>query len=147
MEQEPPRPPHTSLKDSRVNFRLGAGCLEAKVDYRADIVPKIPPPAPPTVPSLLPLLTQQPLLGDEEATAKCLRLLGNVPLQEQDTQKPPTIEYLSKEIESAQTHLEVFAWHSREYMVEHEEWEVCMTPMPRQSCLVSYSLAHRARRS
>ena len=61
------------------------------------------------------------LLGDEEAKGECLHLLGNVPSQEQDTPKPLTIEY-----SSTQTHLEVFAWHSREYMVEQGEWEVCM---------------------
>ena len=83
-EQEPPRLPYTALKDSGVNFRLGTGGLQAKVDYRPDPAPKVPPPAPFTVPSLPPLLTQA-LLGDEESKAECLHLLGNVPSQEHDT--------------------------------------------------------------
>ena len=100
--------PTTSLKDSRVNFRLGTG-LQAKVDYRADPAPKIPPPTPPTVTSLSLLITQHALLGDEEAKTECLRLLGNVHSQKQETQKPPMIEYSSKEVESTWTHLEAFA--------------------------------------
>ena len=84
-EQEPPQPPRTALKDSRVNFRLGIGGLQAKVDYRADPAPKVSPPAPPTVPSLPLLLMQRALLGDEEAKAECLRFLGNVPSKEHDT--------------------------------------------------------------
>ena len=74
-EQEPTRPPRTALKDSRVNFMLGTGGLQAKVDYRADPAPKIPPSAPTTAPSLPPLLTQHALPWDEEAKAECLRLL------------------------------------------------------------------------
>ena len=58
-EQEPAMHPNTTLKDSRVNFRLGTGRLHAKVDYRADSAPKVPPPAPTTVPSLPPLLTNK----------------------------------------------------------------------------------------
>ena len=108
-EQEPPRPHRTDLRDSRVNFRLGTGDLQAKVDYRADPAPKIPPPAPPTTPSLPPLLMQRFLLGDEEAKAECMQLLGSVSSQEQDAQKTPTIEYSSKEVKSARTHLEAFA--------------------------------------
>ena len=79
-EQEPTRSPHTAMKDSRVNFRLGTG-LQAKVDYRADPAPKIPPPAPTTTSSLPPLFTQGALLGDEEAKAECLQLLGSVTSQ------------------------------------------------------------------
>ena len=76
---------------------------------------------PTTAPSLPPLLLQRTLLGDEEGKAECLRLLGSVPSQDQDTQKLPTIEYSSKEVESARTCLEAFARHSREYMVRHGE--------------------------
>ena len=85
------------------------------------------------------MLTQRALLGDEEAKAECLCLLGNVPSQEHDTPKPPTIEYSSKEIESARTHLEVFAQHSWKYMVEYGEWEVCMHT-PTQTVLPSQLL-------
>ena len=67
MEQEHPLPLHTTLKDSRFNFRLGTGDLQVKVDYRADLSPKAPPLAPPIIASLLPMLTQQALLGDKEA--------------------------------------------------------------------------------
>ena len=73
-EQEPPQPPHTTLKDPRVNLRLGTGGFQAKVDT----APKVPPPAPSTMP-FLPLLLTQALLGDEKAKAERLRLLGNVP--------------------------------------------------------------------
>ena len=96
MEQEPAISPRIAVKDSRVNFRLGTGGLQAKVDYRADPAPKVPPPAPSTIPSLSPLLAQRALLEDEEAKAECLRLLGNVPSQEHDNTKPLTIEYSSK---------------------------------------------------
>ena len=118
---------------------MGTSGLQAKVDYRADLAPKALPPVPLTVTSLLPLLTRA-LLGDEEAKAECLRLLSNVPSQEQDTQKPPTIEYSSKEVESTWTHLKVFAQHSREYMVEHGKWEVCKHT-PSQTVLPSQLLS------
>ena len=42
-EQEPAMPAHTALTDSRVNFRLGTGGLQVKMDYRADPALKIPP--------------------------------------------------------------------------------------------------------
>ena len=93
------------------------------MDYRVDTAPKIPPPAPTAFPSLSPSLTQRALLGYEEARAQCLQLLGSVASQE-GTTKPPTIEYSAKRFESARTHLEVFAQYSREYKVEHGEWEV-----------------------
>ena len=57
-EQEPAIPPCTTLKDSRVNFRLGTGGLQMKVDYRADPAFKVQPPAPSTIPFLPPLLAQ-----------------------------------------------------------------------------------------
>ena len=133
-EQEPPR---TAL--NRVNFRLGTGGLQAKVDYSADTAPKIHPPAQTTTPSSPPSLTQRALLGDEEARAECLRLLGSVASQEETT-KPPTIEYSAKEVESARTHLEAFAQHSWEYMVEHGEWEVC-THTPAQTVLPNQLLS------
>ena len=66
-----------------------------------DTAPKIPPPAPTTAPSLPQLLTQRALLGDEEARAKCLGLLGSVASQE-ETPKPTTIEYSAKERSSPQ---------------------------------------------
>ena len=51
---------------------------------------------------------------------------GAVLLQKQDLPKPPTIKYSSMQIESARTYLEVFTKHSREYMVRHGEWKMCM---------------------
>ena len=53
---------------------------------------------------------------------ECLRgfQLADVALSHERVQaKPSTIEYSPKEVESAQPHLEVFAKHSREYMVKH----------------------------
>ena len=70
------------------------------------------------------ILVHQTLHRDEEAKAECLKLTGTMHPQKQDPPKPSTIEYSSKQIESARTHLEVFAKHSREYMVRNGEWEV-----------------------
>ena len=130
-EQEPTQPLRTALKDSRVNFRLGMGGLQVKVDYGTDTAPKIPPPAPTATPSLPPSLTQRALMGEEEARAECLRLLGSVTSQE-EIPKPPTIEYSAKEVEFVRTHLEAFDRHSREYMVEHGACEV-LTHTPAQT--------------
>ena len=137
MEQEPPRPPCTTLKDSR----------PTKVDYSADPRPKIPPPAPPTVSSLPPLVTQRALLGDEEAKAECLRLLGNVPSQEHDTQKNPR---LSTRPKGSSPH----GFTSRHLpSTSGSTWSNMMsgrcahTPLPSQSCSASYCLTHRAKSS
>ena len=59
--------------------------------------------------------------------------MGNVPSEEHDTPKLPTID-------SAWTHLGVFTRHSLEYMVEHGEWEVC-THTPAQIVLLSQLLS------
>ena len=36
-------PPRTALKDSKVNFRLGTGSLQVKVEYSTDPAAKAPP--------------------------------------------------------------------------------------------------------
>ena len=43
----------------------------------------------------------------------------------QDKAPSPTIEYSAAQMESARTHLEVFAKHCRDYMTSHGELEVC----------------------
>ena len=113
-----PMLPHTSatLKDSRVNFRLGTGGLQAKANYRVDSCSMAQPPAHPANNALLVLLVQLALLSYEESKAECLRLTGAVQPERQDLPKPLTIEYSSQQSESTRNHLEVFAKHSREYM-------------------------------
>ena len=131
-EQEPPQPPPTTQKDPRVNLRLGIGGLQAKVDYRADTAPKVPQPA---SSFLIPVAhTNKPYWGIWKPMLsacaswvmfphKNMTLLNHRPLN--------TCPW---------THLEVFAWHSQEYMVEHEEWEVC-THTPTQTVLPSQLLS------
>ena len=53
---------------------------------------------------------------------------------------PLAIEYSAQQIESARTHLEVFAKHSQDYMVGQGEWEMC-THSPTQSVLQSQLLS------
>ena len=132
---EQSRSPHTavSLKDSRVNFRLGSERLQAKVDYRS------PPSA-----------TQSADPSDGPSfTGLCSgmkHLKLGVPCNS-DQAKPPTIEYSSKELKSARTQLVMFTKHSRENMVRHGKWEVCTHP-PTQSVLPSQCWQiHKARTS
>ena len=71
-------------------------------------------------------LIHRALHDDKEARPECLKLTGVVQPQRQDLAKPPTIESSAQQIESARTNLEVFAKHSRAYMVRHGEREVCI---------------------
>ena len=128
-----------SLKDSWVNFRLGPKGLQAKVDYRDphSLTQSVGPSVPPTLPMYL---VHQALFRNEAVKAECLKSfqLADVGLpQQQDQAMSPIIEFSLKEVDSARTHLEVFAMHSREYMVKHGQWEVCTHAPSSRSCPVS----------
>ena len=96
---------------------MGSEGLQAKVDHRKNPPSLTRSTAHPSASTLPKHLVHQALFGDEKAEAECLRglqLVGVGLPQKQDPPKPSSIEYSSKEIESTQTHLEVFAKHSRE---------------------------------
>ena len=85
-----------SLKDSRVNFRLGSEGLQVTDSYRVNTPSSTPPVSPSDAPSLPMHFVHQALFREKAAKAECL-----------------------KRFQLAETQLEVFARHSLEYMVRH----------------------------
>ena len=77
-------------------------------------------------------LLQRVHAGDQESTSGCLALAG--PSKQASTDQTPstplTIEYTLVQLETAQTNLEVFAQHIREYIADHRSGQcACSHPL------------------